>query len=285
MFEDCSSLTALLTSKYTGLTAIGKYAFRNCDSLKGPSIPVNVQQLGEGCFMDCDNVTTVSVYGGLQEYPKDCFKNCTKLIRTGGTAAAFTGLKRIGEGAYAGCSSLVSASNWNLAKYTNLEEIGDGAFAGCISLGDSVLSQTVTKIGEGAFDFCKSMNTLTLNGTALVQTGAFRLATMADGFRLLVPDSQKADDSVYLGYFELLKKVMKEEDVYQMLDSLTDGAKDRHPLQRAEKEGSGSENGSTENESGGSAGDETTENGTVNGKTDTTADTQMIVQEEPSVRR
>lgn len=285
VFEDCSSLTALLTSKYTGLTAIGKYAFRNCDSLKGPSIPVNVQQLGEGCFMDCDNITTVSVYGGLQEYPKDCFKNCTKLIRTGGTAAAFTGLKRIGEGAYAGCSSLVSASNWNLAKYTNLEEIGDGAFAGCISLGDSVLSQTVTKIGEGAFDFCKSMNTLTLNGTALVQTGAFRLATMADGFRLLVPDSQKADDSVYLGYFELLKKVMKEEDVYQMLDSLTDGAKDRHPLQRAEKEGSGSENGSTENESGGSAGDETTENGTVNGKTDTTADTQMIVQEEPSVRR
>lgn len=286
-FEDCSSLTALLTSKYTGLTEIGKYAFRNCDSLKGPSIPANVQQLGEGCFMDCDNVTTVSFYGGLQEYPKDCFKNCTKLTRTGGTTAAFAGLKRIGEGAYAGCSSLVSASNWNLAKYTNLEEIGDGAFAGCTSLGDSELSQTVTKIGEGAFDSCKSMNILTLNGTVPIQIGAFRLETMADGFRLLVPDSQAENDSVYLGYFELLKKVMKEDEVYRMLDSLTDGAKDRHPLQAAEKEGSG--NGSSGSESNGSGnestGNETTENGTVNGKTDTTADMQIIAQEEPTLRR
>lgn len=301
VFDDCRSLSALLTSKYTSLTSIGKYAFRNCDSLKAPSVPTNVKQLGEGCFMDCDNITTVSFYGGLQEYPKDCFKNCTKLTRTGGTAAAFAGLKRIGEGAYAGCSSLVSATNWNLAKYTNLEEIGDGAFAGCTSLGDSELSQTVTKIGDGAFDSCKAMNTLTLNGTAPIRIGAFRLKTMADGFRLLVPDSQTENDAVYLGYFELLKKVMKEEDVYRMLDSLTDGAKDRHPLQAAEKEGSGnesagdgsgnsgssengsagsgSENGSTENESAGS------ESGTVNGKTDTTADTQIIVQEEPPVRR
>ncbi len=329
-FEDCTSLTGFLTSKYTGLTTIGKYAFRNCDTLKSPSIPANVQQLGEGCFMDCDNVTTVSFYGGLQEYPKDCFKNCTKLTRTGGTAAAFAGLKRIGDGAYAGCSSLISADNWNLAKYTNLEEIGDGAFAGCTSLGDSVLSQTVTKIGEGAFDSCRSMNTLTLNGTTPVRIGAFRLATMADGFRLLVPDSQEENDPVYLGYFELLKKVMKEEDVYRMLDSLTDGAKDRHPLTMTETEGAGSGDGgsgssgsgSTENtgssgngstgstgssgngsvgsESGGNAGSESTaagnENGITNEKTDGAseepgqkadgaADTQMITQEEPPLRR
>lgn len=315
-FEDCRSLSALLTSKYTNLTSIGKYAFRNCDSLKAPSIPVKVQQIGEGCFMDCDNITTVSFYGGLQEYPKNCFKNCTKLTRTGGTAAAFSGLKRIGEGAYAGCSSLVSASNWNLAKYTNLEEIGDGAFAGCTSLGDSVLSKTVTKIGDGAFDSCWSMNTLTLSGTAPVRIGAFRLETMADGFRLLVPDSQTENDAVYLRYFELLKKVMKEEDIYRMLDSLTDGAKDRHPLQISEKESSESKDESTGN---GNSGSESTEDGTIketadgtsegensgsgnnisagendsgtdvaeeSGKsTDITADTQTITQEEPPLRR
>ena len=323
-FEDCRSLSALLTSKYTSLTSIGKYAFRNCDSLKGPSIPANVQQIGEGCFMDCDNLETVSFYCGLQEYPKDCFKNCTKLTRTGGTAAAYAGLKRIGEGAYAGCSLLVSTSGWNLAKYTNLEEIGDGAFAGCTSLGDSVLSQTVTKIGDGAFDSCKAMNTLTLNGTVPEKIGVFRLMTMADGFRLLVPDSQAENDSVYLGYFELLKKVMKEEDIYRMLDSLTDGAKDRHPLAVSEKEGSGSGNGGSENAGNGSS--ESTENGTINGKTDSasggensetgkntsaesgtdngtstdsrkdvseesgqstdiTADTEIITQEEPPLRR
>lgn len=150
-FRGCTKLTSVITSKYTALKTIGKYAFADCDSLKGPSVPAGVTSLGEGCFMNCDNLTTVSIYGALEEYPKDCFKNCPKLTKTGGTAAAFSGLKRIGESAYEGCVSLVQAGTWTLNKYVNLEEIGAYAFRGCISLGEVTLPDTV-KIGTGAFD-------------------------------------------------------------------------------------------------------------------------------------
>ncbi len=230
VFEDCTKLRVSLTSKYTGLKSIGNYAFRNCDSLKQPSIPANVTSIGEGCFMDCDNVTYVSFYGAVEEYPKDCFRNCPNLIRTGGTAAAFAGLKRIGEHAYDGCTSLTASSSWNLGRYANLEEIGDFAFNGCSTLADSTLSATVTKLGNNSFDGCTSLNRLTLEGLTPPQMGLISPDKMAEGFLILVPDSQESGDSIYLAYREQLSNVIGEEMAYQILDSVSDGAKERNPL-------------------------------------------------------
>ena len=170
VFRGCTSLTSVTTSKYTGLKTIGKYAFAECDSMKGPSIPANVTSIGEGCFMGCDNLTTVSVYGALEEYPKDCFKNCPKLTKTGGTALAFNGLKRIGESAYEGCVSLVQAGTWTLSKYVNLEEVGDYAFRGCKNLGTVTFPDTV-KIGIGVFDGCTPEATPETAGLILEETG------------------------------------------------------------------------------------------------------------------
>ena len=230
-FKNCTSLTAFLTSKFSSLKQIGKEAFYNCDSLKSPSIPANVKSIGEACFMNCDNVIAVSFYGALEEYPKDCFKNCVKLGKTGGTAAAFAGLKQIGEGAYEGCVSLTSGSNnWGLEKYTNLESIGSRAFHGCVNLPASTLSATVQSVGESAFDGCSSMTSLTLKGETLADFGKLALETLADGFRILVPDSAEREDIVYLNYFEQFEKRYGQEKTYEILDSVTDGAKERNPL-------------------------------------------------------
>ena len=229
-FEGCTGMTALLTSKYSGLKVIGKYAFRNCDTLKAPSIPASVTAVGEGCFMDCDNIQYVSFYGALEEYPKDCFKNCPKLLKTGGTAAAFSGLKRIGEGAYEGCVSLTSTQelNWGLYKYTNLEEIGANAFQGCISLPDSELPATVKKIGKGAFDGCTSIRILTLGAELPPQMDGFTLASMAVDFGIRVPDSEAEEDRIYKAYYESLLQILDETEVRQILDSVSDGAKGRN---------------------------------------------------------
>ena len=229
-FEGCTSMTALLTSKYSGLKTIGKYAFRNCDTLKSPSVPASVTSLGEGCFMDCDNIQYVSFYGALEEYPKDCFKNCPKLLKTGGTAAAFSGLKRIGEGAYEGCVSLTStqALNWGLYKYTSLEEIGADAFKGCISLPNSELSGTVRKIGAGAFDGCTAMKILTLGSEQPPQIDGFTLTAMAEEFEIHVPDSEAEADRIYKAYYERLSQILDETEVQRILDSVSDGAKERN---------------------------------------------------------
>lgn len=237
VFRDCVKLSAFLTTKFTGLTSIGDYAFANCDTLKGPSIPPGVTHLGVGCFMDCDNLTTVSIYGAVEEYPKDCFKNCPKLQRTGGTAAAFGGLKRIGESAYEGCTSLVVPANkaWHLEKYTALESIGDRAFYGCATLQDNALSATVTSIGNDAFDGCVNMHTLTIKATQAPAIGNMDLTTMAADFAIRVPDSKDSEDSVYKDYLEALTAVLGEENAYNILDSISDGAKERFKEEKEAK--------------------------------------------------
>jgi hypothetical protein len=172
----------------------------------------------------------VSFYGSLEEYPKNCFKNCPNLIRTGGTAAAFSGLKRIGESAYEGCTSLVVSANWYPGRYTNLEEIGDNAFKGCTSLTDITLSETVTKIGAGAFDGCTNITNLQLASQTPPQFGQIQIDTMAESFMLKVPDSEADGDAIYLAYREALSQILGQEMTYRILDSVTDGAKERHPL-------------------------------------------------------
>lgn len=224
----CISLRVLLNSKFAGLRTIGNYVFENCDTLNAPAIPAGVTSIGEGCFMNCDNITTVSFYGALDEYPKDCFKNCPKLTRTGGTAAAFNGLKRIGEGAYEGCVSLVSSASWNLGRYANLESVGDRAFNGCVSLADSTLGVAMSSIGNDAFGGCTSMHTLTIKAEQPPAFGSLSLALMPDDFGIRVPDSQASEDSVYKAYLEVLKSIVGEEDALRILDSVSDGAKDRY---------------------------------------------------------
>lgn len=235
-FENCTKLPGFLTSGFTGLKTIGKYAFKNCSSMTGPSVPKNVTSIGEGCFMNCTGVSYISFYGSISEYPKDCFKNCTKLIRTGGTAAAFSGLKKIGESAYEGCTSLTSSTSWYLGRYTNLEEIDDQAFKGCSSLGASTLSAAIRTLGCHVFDGCTKMDSLTFQGSKAPSIGAFSPDTMADNFLIKVPDSKESEDSVYKEYLETLKSVLgSEEKAYNILDSISDGAKDRNTPAKAEE--------------------------------------------------
>ena len=231
-FAGCSKLGALLSSKFTGLKSIGAYAFMDCDSFSSPSIPANVTSIGEGCFMNCDKLKYVSFYGGIKEYPKNCFKNCPNLLKTGGTALAFSTLEKIGESAYEGCTSLLSASNlnWGLEKYTNLKEIGPNAFKNCARMYYATIPASVTSIGAGAFDGCSSMALITFNSATPPQMGAMTDIAFPENLSILVPDSQEDGDSVYRNYAKMLKDILGIDIVSNALNSATDGAKDRVDL-------------------------------------------------------
>ena len=177
--------------------------------------------------MDFDSVTAISFYCGLEEYPKDCFRNCVNLNRTGGLAVALTSLKRIGDGAYAGCPKLTSSSSWQPGKYTNLEEIGAGAFAGDTSLGNFTLTATVRSSGDGAFDGCSSTTKLVLQSVEPPTFGTMALDTMSEDFQFYVPDSESDGDSIYLAYREALMAQLDRDAAYRILDSASDGAKER----------------------------------------------------------
>ncbi len=227
-FEGCASLTQFLTSAFTGLKSVGAYAFCDCGSLSNPSIPANVTAIGEGLFAGCGGLKTVSFYCVLEEYPKDCFKDCPQLTRTGGVSAALAGLKRIGEGAYDGCVSLTSNSSWNLGRYTGLEEIGDHAFRGCTDLDAIRLGPAVGKIGADAFDGCVKVKQMTFDAPQPPQMGRFSLDGFASDFQIRVPDSQTQEDAIYKAYLHVFSEMFGSGRAYEILDSISDGAKDRN---------------------------------------------------------
>ncbi len=247
-FENCTGLTQFLTSAFSGMKAIGSYVFANCDSMGAPSVPANVISMGEGVFMECDNVTTISFYCPLEEYPKNSFKNCPELIRTGGTSAALQGLRRIGESAYEGCVSLTASNNWDLDRYTNLEEIGINAFKDCASMADINLSSSVKSVRAGAFDGCRGAGQMTLNSREVPEMGEIALDTLSEGFCIRVPDSQSEGDSVYKAYLAVFSEMFGSDRAYEILDSISDGAKERNGLPAANAGQRGSEDLAEEQE-------------------------------------
>lgn len=219
-FAGCLSLSVFLNSDYKGLKTIGAYAFTECDSLKMPTVPEGVVSIGEGCFAECDNLQYVSFYCGLEEYPRYCFKNCPKLIRTGGTQTAYESLKRIGEGAYEGCSLLQMPLNpvkttWHLGQYKNLEEIGRNAFRNCDTIMLARVPETVKKIGEGAFAGCINMQIMEFLSPVPPEIGTGAFDETDSLTTIQAPDG----DEVYTAYMEKLALVLGEERVKEILVS------------------------------------------------------------------
>ena len=69
------SIPATIThngTTYT-VTAIGNYAFRNCDGLTGVSIPNTVKRIGNFAFYECPNLTAISIPYGVTTLGWDAF--------------------------------------------------------------------------------------------------------------------------------------------------------------------------------------------------------------------
>ena len=82
-------------------------------------------------------------------------------------------LKRIGACAFAGCGMLCYGQE-GLRLPTGLESIGDGAFAGCSSIRNVEIPATVTNLGAWAFAGCSALRHVTLpSGISEIPDGLF----------------------------------------------------------------------------------------------------------------
>ena len=61
-----------------------------------------------------------------------------------------------------------------LQYFTGLKKIADGAFKGCSQLADFILPQTVTEIGKDAFNGCAALTSLVIPYVVTIDDGAFK---------------------------------------------------------------------------------------------------------------
>ena len=109
------------------VTAIGSYAFYNCDAITTMEIPNSVTTIGDYVFYDCDNLTSMEIPSSVTSLGGRIFYYCEKL------------------------------ESINFAENSQLTSIGDYAFANCSMLLNIILPSSITSIGENAFVYCSKL--------------------------------------------------------------------------------------------------------------------------------
>lgn len=114
---------------FTGLTAIGSYAFEYCTSLSSITIPNKVISIGEYAFHGCKGLKSVEIPNSVTS---------------------------IGDSAFLACTGLTSLTIGN-----SVESIGRYAFYGCRSVTSLTIPNSVTSIGDAAFGYCEGLTEIT----------------------------------------------------------------------------------------------------------------------------
>ena len=106
----------------SGVTTIGSYAFKNCNSLSSITIPDGVTSIGNYAFQNCNSLSSITIPDGVTSIGTYAFQKCYSL------------------------SSITIPDG--------VTSIGSSAFYNCYSLSSITISAGVTSIGTDAFFNC-----------------------------------------------------------------------------------------------------------------------------------
>ena len=142
-FYECNSITSVTIPN--GVTSIGNQAFSYCTKLVSVTIPDSVKSIGDMAFHGCESLKSVTIPNGVTSLSDYAFWNCKSLS----SVTIGSGVTSIGISTFTGCSSLTS-----VALPANLKTIGDYAFNNT-GLTSVTIPDGVTSIGMSAFYITK----------------------------------------------------------------------------------------------------------------------------------
>ena len=143
-FNDCDALTSV---SMPSVTAIGDWAFTSCLTLRLVEMP-EVTTIGERAFVACEALTSVEM-PEVTTIGEMAFNYCDAL-----TSVEMPKVTTIGERAFNLCDALTSV------EMPEVTAIGESAFSHCDVLTSVDIPASVTTIGNGAFDGCSSLTSV-----------------------------------------------------------------------------------------------------------------------------
>ncbi|MDE5581118.1 MAG: leucine-rich repeat domain-containing protein [Treponemataceae bacterium] len=161
-----------------GVTAIGEFAFSNCDSLERVQIPESVKEIGECAFFSGHSYATVR-YGGTKAQWNSIAGLCNNTdILTSEIICADGVQKPEKRGILLTSGSIVygrtEANPSSLEIPDDITAIGVNAFCDCDSLEHVQIPESVKEIGSCAFSFCKSLKDIKIpDGVVKIEAGVF----------------------------------------------------------------------------------------------------------------
>ena len=175
-----------------GITSIGEWAFKDCDSLTSIAIPDSVTSIKMGAFENCDSLITITIPDSVESIVTDAFYNCNSLtsITVDSNNAKYSDIDGI----------LFNKDKTKLICYPegkkdtsyvipdSVESIGYEAFYDCDNLTSITIPDSVTSIGDNAFDNCDNLTSITIPDS-VISIGGWAFGNCKSLTSITIPDS------------------------------------------------------------------------------------------------
>ncbi|MBQ4600753.1 MAG: leucine-rich repeat domain-containing protein, partial [Oscillospiraceae bacterium] len=130
------------------VTRIGEWAFWNCSSLTGITIPDSVTGIGSSAFYYCSSLASITIPDSVTSIGDSAFEGCTGLT----SISIGNGVTSISDYAFAYCTGLTS-----ITIPDSVTGIDYYAFRGCTGLTSISIGSGVTSISDYAFAYCTGL--------------------------------------------------------------------------------------------------------------------------------
>ena len=179
-----------------GITALGEYAFKDCENAAAITLPSTLETIRYGAFEYCESLQEITIPQGVTAILDSAFFDCNQLTRV----ELPQGLKKIGSSAFFWCKSLetidlpdsitsLGTSVFSFCDALKSIRIPAGVSvvpmnfcAGCTSLEQVTIPEGVTTIESYAFDKAAIDGVMLPASLKNLGTGAFRECSQLEAF-------------------------------------------------------------------------------------------------------
>ena len=192
-FKGCSKLTSVTIGK--DVTTIETSAFSGCSGLENVTIGNGVTSIGDYAFNGCSKLTSVTIPDKVTSVGTNAFSNCSglKSITIGEGIGAD---KIVEQDVFSGCSGLTTVTlNNNMLERDYIEKDRDLLFTYFPSSADKIttviIPDGVTSIGIGAFKNRSKLTSVTI-GNKVTSIGEEAFYGCTGLTSITIPDSVKS---------------------------------------------------------------------------------------------